>query len=129
RFPAVARDLKISIVGPNPDQILILGRFADRINGGVHFRGRIVDRDATGLLLLLLLRIVGRQVWRNALPALSVIARAEQELRPDINCSLLVGRHRNRCVPIVTELLLVIWRRLDVAGFVSVTVYPSHVST
>ena len=76
-FSGVAGDLKIAIIGPNPDQIFVFGRFADRINRGVHFRRRIVHRHATGLFLLLFLRIVCGQIGRNALPVLAVIARAK----------------------------------------------------
>src|SRR6266567_9467463 len=55
-FAGIARELQISVIGSNPDQIFVLWRFADRINRRVHFRRRIVDRHAARLLLLLLLR-------------------------------------------------------------------------
>ena len=73
-FSAVARNLEIAVVRSNPNQILVFGRFADRINRRVHFRGRIVHRHATGLLLLLLDRIVRCQIGGNALPILAVVA-------------------------------------------------------
>ena len=45
-FSAIARDLDISIIRSDPDQIFVLRRFADRINRGVHLGGGIVHRDA-----------------------------------------------------------------------------------
>src|SRR6266480_6556063 len=71
---AIARELEVAIVGADPDQPLLLRRFADRINGGVHYRRRIVHGHAAGLFLLLFLWIVRGQVWRNAFPVLAVIA-------------------------------------------------------
>jgi hypothetical protein len=47
----------------------------------VHLGGRVVYSDAARLFLLLFLRVVGRQIRRDALPGLTLIARAEQELR------------------------------------------------
>src|SRR5437879_6819916 len=73
-FTAVARDLKVAVVRADPDQSFLLRRFTDGINRGVHFRRRIVHCDAAGLLLLLLLRIVRGQIWRNPFPVLAVIA-------------------------------------------------------
>ena len=122
---AVARELKIAVVGADPDQPLLLGRFADGINRGVHLRRRIVDRHTARLFLLLFFRIVGGQVRRNAFPCLAVIARAEQELRADVDCSLLVRRKRDRRIPVEPQLLIVIRAGLDVAGFMRVPIYAS----
>src|SRR5262245_11343440 len=71
---AVARKLNVTIVSADPDQSLLLRRFADGINCRVHFRRRIIHRHAAGLLLLLFFRIVGSQVRRNAVPCLAVIS-------------------------------------------------------
>ena len=60
----------------------------------------------------------------NALPILAVVARAEQKLRSDVNRSFLVGRKRDRRVPVVTQLLLVVRARLDVTGFVRIPIHP-----
>src|ERR1700757_2852053 len=38
RLTAVARELNVAIISADPDQSLLLGRFADGINCGVHFR-------------------------------------------------------------------------------------------
>ena len=81
---AVARQLHVAVVGAYPDEAALERRLADGEDGGVHLGDRVVDRDATGLLLLLLLRIVGRQVRGDALPALTVIPGAEQELGADV---------------------------------------------
>src|SRR5205823_4452029 len=69
---AIPGELKIAIVRPGPDEQLVLGRFADRINGGMHFRLGVIDRYSARLLLLLLLGVVCCQVRRNALPGLAV---------------------------------------------------------
>src|SRR5204862_4665557 len=77
--------------------------------------------------LLLLLRIIGGQVRRNAIPRLSVIARAEQELRPDINRPLLVGTHMDRRVPVEAQLLFRIIRPgMDVAPLVRIAIYAPN---
>src|SRR5262245_33630804 len=38
-LPGIARELKVSVIGSNPDQVLILWRFTDRVNRGVHLGG------------------------------------------------------------------------------------------
>ena len=43
---AIGRHLNIAIIGANPDGAGGLGAFADRIDRRVHFRRRVVDRDA-----------------------------------------------------------------------------------
>ena len=62
RFAAVPRELQVAIVGADPDDIGILGRLGDRVDGGVHFRRGVVHGHAAGLLLLLLRRIIGGEV-------------------------------------------------------------------
>src|SRR5215831_9959492 len=84
RFAAVARDLQIAVVRPRPYDHRILRRFPDREDRRVRLGARVVDRDAAGLLLLLLRRIVGREVGGDPLPRLAVIARPEEELRADV---------------------------------------------
>ena len=54
--------------------------------------------------LLLLFGIVGRQIRRDALPGLPVIARAEQKLRADIDRPVLRRADVNRRVPVKAEL-------------------------
>src|SRR5205823_15121798 len=128
RLTTVARELEIAVVRADPDQPFLFRRFADRINRGVHFRRRIVYRDAAGLFLLLLLRIVGRQVWRKAFPVLAVIARAKEKLCANINRSLLVRRKRNWRIPVKPELFLVIRSWLDVARFMRVAIYAPNLA-
>jgi hypothetical protein len=40
-------NLQIAVICPNPDERFVLRRFADRVDGGVHFRRGIVDRYST----------------------------------------------------------------------------------
>src|ERR1700686_5205729 len=84
-LPAIAGQLQVAVIGTDPDQPARHRRLADRIDRGVHLRRRIVDGDTSGLFLLLLLGIVAGQVRRDPLPALTVVARAEQKLRADVN--------------------------------------------
>src|ERR1700761_1099059 len=79
----VAGELDIAVIRPHPDLPGRQRRFADRVDRGMHFRSRVVDCDTAGLLLLLFQRVVGRQIWRNPLPGLTAVTRAEQELRTD----------------------------------------------
>ena len=108
--------------------VLVLGRFADRENRGVHFGRGIVDRDAAGLFLFLFLRIVRRQIGRDAFPGLAVIARAEKKLRADVDRPFLVRRKRDRRVPVEAQLFLVVRLGLNVARFVRVAIYPADVA-
>src|SRR5216684_8648825 len=64
----------------------------------------------------LLFRIVGREVRRDAVPGLSVITGAEEELRSDINRALFIRTHMDGRVPVETQLALaVVGLRFDVA--------------
>src|SRR5882672_1605173 len=84
----------------------------------MHLGIGIVYRDATGLFLLLLLRVIGGQIGRDALPGLTVVARAEQELRSDVESALLIRAHVNRCIPIEAQLAFaIILLRLDGSRF------------
>src|SRR5216683_2834034 len=95
----------------------------------MHLSGGIVDRDSAGLLLLLFLRIVGSEVRRNTLPRLTVVARTEQELRSDIDRSLLVGTHVDGRVPVKAQFLFaVLWKRLDVSSLVRVTIDAANIA-
>ena len=94
-----------------PTQMIcpFFGDSLNRVNRGVHFGRRIVDRDAAGFFLLLLFGIVGRQVGRNAVPRLPVIARTEQKLRADVDRALFVGAHVDGRVPVEAQFLLAIF--------------------
>src|SRR5439155_1887512 len=122
----VMRELEVAVVRADPDQSFLFGRFADRINRGVHFCRRIVHGDTAGLFLLLFLRIVGGQVWRNAFPILAVVARAKKKLRADINRPLVIRRERDWRIPVEPELFLIVRSRLDVASFMRVAIYPAN---
>ena len=124
---AVARQLQVAVVGADPDEAGGERGLADREDRGVHLRHRVVDRDAAGFLLLLLLRIVAGEVGRDALPRLAVIVRAEQELRPDIDRRRVVRRERDGRIPVEAQLLVALQllraeARLDIAGLVGVPV-------
>ena len=122
---SIARDLKIAIVGPDPDEVLVLGRFADRENAGVHFGGRVIYGHAARLFLFLLLGIVRGQVGRDAFPGLTVIAGAEKKLRADVDSPFLVRRSDERCVPVEAQLFLVIRFWLNKPRFESMTIDPA----
>src|SRR4051812_35136226 len=89
-LPAIARDLKVTVIGPDPNDVLVLGRFADGENAGVHFGRRVIYGYTARLFLFLLLEIVRGQVWRDPVPGLTVIAGAEKELRSDVDSPFLV---------------------------------------
>ena len=103
---AILGDLQAPVIGPGPDDLAVLRGFADREDSLVHLGRRIVDRDAAGLFLFLMCRVIRRQIRRNALPALSVVFRAQQELAADINRAALVGGERNRRIPVETQLFI-----------------------
>ena len=125
---AVARELQVAVVGADPDRVRVLRRLADRVDRRVHLGRRVVDGDAAAQLLLLLGRIVGREVRREALPGLALIARAEQELAADVE-RLLVGRaQRDRRVPVPAKLLVQAGLGLDVAELVRVDVDAADVA-
>src|SRR6266487_402041 len=77
----------------------------------MHFGGRVINSHAAGLFLLLFLRIVRGEIRRDAFPRLTMIARAKQKLRADINHSFLGWAEVNRRVPVVTELALFVLRQ------------------
>src|SRR6267154_5640346 len=84
----------------------------------MHFRIGIVDRDAAGLFLFLFFRVIGRQIGRDALPGLTAVSRAEEELRSDVERALLIWAHVNRCIPIEAQLAFaIILLRLDASYF------------
>ena len=103
-LPAIAGQLQVAVIGTDPDEPGRHRRLADRIDRGVHLRRRIVDGDTSGLFLLLLLGIVAGQVRRDPLPALTVVARAEQKLRADVNRARLMRGQRNGGVPVEPQL-------------------------
>ena len=128
RLPTVARELHVPVVGPHPDHVGVEARFADRVDGRVHLGGGVVHGDAAGLLLLLLLGIVGGQIGRDALPAVALVARSEEELRADVDGALPCGAHRDGRVPVEAQLLLVASLGLDVAGGEGAPVDPPDVA-
>ena len=96
-----------------PTQITcgVLRRLADREDRGVVLGRRVVDREAARLHLLLLLRIVGREVGRDPLPGVAAVARAEEELRAEVD-RLRIGRAGlDRRVPVEPERRLARARR------------------
>src|SRR5436190_13067799 len=125
---SIAGQLQVAIVGSHPDHILVLGRFADGINSRVHLRRGVIDRDSARLFLFLFLRIIRRQIRRNAFPTLTMIARAKEKLRAHIEGPFLVRRKRHRGVPIPAQFFLVVWLGLNVARFVGVTIYPTDIT-
>src|ERR1700680_3235646 len=95
----------------------------------MHFSRRIVDRDTSGFLLFLLFRIIRREVWRDPIPGLAVVARTEQKLRANINSPLFIGAHVNGSVPVKAQLLLAVFgKRLEGSCLVRVAIYAPHLA-
>src|SRR5713101_6597827 len=111
----VARELHVAVVGADPDRARIERRLADHRDGGVRLRRGVVHGDATGLLLALLLRIVGGQVRRDAVPRVAAVFRTEEELRAEVNDALVRRARSDGRVPVEAQLLLVSGRWLYVA--------------
>src|SRR5260370_33240118 len=111
----IARELSIAVVGAHPDHLAVERRLADRVDGGERLRGRVVHGDPAGLLLLVLLRIVGGEVRGDALPIVSLVARAAEELRPDVERAFVRGADLHRRVPAEAQLLLVTLLGLDIS--------------
>src|SRR5260370_16759380 len=89
----------------------------------MHFSRRIVDRDPSGLLLFLLFRIIGREVRRDPIPGLAVVARTEKKLRANINSPLFIGAHVNWSVPVKAQLLLTVFgKRLEGSRLVRIAI-------
>src|SRR5262249_9364181 len=81
------------------------------------------------LLLLLLLGIVRRQIGRDAVPRLSVVARAEEELRADVDHALLRRTDRDRRVPVEAQLAFPVTRqRLEAADLVGSALDPADLA-
>src|SRR5436305_13106016 len=125
---SIAGQLQIAIVGSHPNHILVLGRFADGINSRMHLRRGVIDGDPARLFLFLFLRIIRRQIRRNALPVLTMVAGAKEKLRADIECSFLDRRKRHRGVPVLKQFFLVVRLGLNVALFVGMPIYPADVT-
>src|SRR5947207_2582695 len=95
----------------------------------MHLSRRIIYGDAARLFLLLLFRIVGGQIGRDALPGLAMIARAKQKLRADVDRSGLRRAHVNRRVPVITQLTFFVARqRLDAARFMRLAIDAADVA-
>ena len=75
----------------------------------------VVHGDAARVFLALLLRIVGGEIGRDALPGVAAIPGAEEELRADVDDALLRRARGDGRVPVEPELLLVQGLRLNVA--------------
>src|ERR1700686_2616647 len=89
----------------------------------MHFTRGMVDRDASGLLLFRLFRIVGPRVRRDPMPGLAVVARTEQKLRANIDSPLFIGAHVNWSVPVKAQFLLTVFgKRLDGSCLVRVAI-------
>ena len=106
RFTVVPRQLQIAVIRAGPNHTGFGGTFGDRVNRRVHLSGRVVDRDATRLFLLLFIRIVRRQIRRDACPALTMVAGEKQELRTEVQPLGIMRRQGDRRVPIKAQLLV-----------------------
>src|SRR6185436_10233787 len=126
---SVSRQLNIAVVSSNPNQVGVLWRFTNRKDRRVHFGRGIVHRDAARLFLLLFFGIVGRQIGRDALPCLTVIAGAKQKLRADVDRPALRRTEVNWCVPVIAKFaFFIIGQGLNAARFVGLSVDASDVA-
>ena len=99
--PAVAGDLDVAVVGPDPQQAGPQRRLADRDDRPVRFGpGRVVGHPAGRLVFL---GIVGRQVGADDHPLVAAVRRLEQVVSAQINRPGIVGRKDDRRAPIVPE--------------------------
>ena len=125
---AVAGQLQVSVGSSRPDDFRVLRGFADREDVRVFLGGGVVDGDAARFLLLLLFRVMGRQIRRDPIPRLPAVARAEEELRAEVDRPLLRRRGVDRRVPVEMQLLVVAGLRLDVARGPGLPVVAGDVS-
>ena len=90
---------------------------------------RVVQRQPDRLFLLLLFRIVGSEIIRDALPRFTFIGRAKQKLRADVD-DFLVGRAQPQGgVPVEAILGLALFRkRLDPLHLAGRFVKPQDVA-
>jgi hypothetical protein len=81
---AVLRHVQPAIVRPHPEKSRLQRRGSDGGDGGEILGAAHVRRQAAALILVLPLRIVGRQVRTNRRPGVSTIGRFVDELAPEI---------------------------------------------
>ena len=72
-FAAVSGQLEVAVIGADPQHSPVFWGFADRKDGGVHFGGGVVHRNAARLLLLLLFGIIGGEIGRDPVPGVAAI--------------------------------------------------------
>ena len=111
----VPGELDVAVVGADPDGVRVARGLADHGDGRVGLRRGVVDGDAARLFLALLLRIVGGEIGRDALPRVAAIPGTEEELRRDVDDALLRRARGDGRVPVEAQLLLVQGLRLHVA--------------
>src|SRR5689334_8223577 len=93
----------------------------------MHLGRRVVDNDAARFLLLLFLRVIGRQVGRDTIPGLAVVGGPEKELRTQIKSAVLTNMDRS--VPVEPQLpFAVAGQRLDAARLVRLAVYAADIA-
>ena len=82
---AVAGELNVAVVGPNPKRISFDRAGIDRRNGRKILGARGVNRQSAAQMLPLLLRVVGRQVRGNDFPAVASICAFVDELAAEVD--------------------------------------------
>ena len=77
QFAAVAAELEVAVVGPDPDHLAVERRLRNGVDGGVVLGGRVVDGQTTALFVPLALRIVRGEIGRDLLPGLAAVGGLE----------------------------------------------------
>src|SRR5262249_48989426 len=98
-LPAVARDLDVAVVGPDPDHVLLRRRLHDGEDRVVDLHtGVIVGDRPSGLALLRL--VVARQVRGDLLPRLALVAAPQEDLGAVVEGAGIVRGKQDRRVPL-----------------------------
>ena len=97
-FPAVSRDLHVTVVGSRPDHTCLFRRFRDRKNGSRIFHADVVRRQAARDLHAA--RVVARQVRADDSPAIAAVGGDVHVLAAHINLVVVVRRNGHRKFPV-----------------------------
>ncbi len=124
---AVARDLDVAVVRADPEDVLVARLLGDAVDRAVVLGRGVVDRQAAGLALALLLGVVGRQVRGDLLPGVTPIPGPEHELPADVDGVVTVGADVHPGVPVEAVLRVALpLERLDVLDLAGGLAHALH---